>query len=245
MSALETRSGDVFAEITRLKQAYETLKGEKDLLERQLRYTVSAYQELDRQIATWSQLWTSSQSLVRYALTQREAEAGIDPNEATQDGKSSTSWAGGTWLMGSAEEPLLHDAEEALSYGKCQHALTLLAAINKRHDITPDTAINAKLLTAAVLRNEGQVDRASANCDEAVEMAVQYGYGALLGKARFHRGLCYYHAEDWAAASWEFTLASHTPAHAREVEVHKNLAESKRQDLEFTDPRKYLDREIA
>ena len=151
-----------------------------------------------------------------------------------------TSWIGGTWLSCPTATPLLTPVESAWQQGQAQKALASLTQILHQQDVTHSQRINAELLFSAILRSSGDVRQALSHTETSLSLAKETQQYDLVGKAQFHRGLCYLYENRYADARWCFVLASHTPGHQELVAINLEMTEQRLLELPSDDPRRSL-----
>lgn len=151
-------------------------------------------------------------------------------------------WMRGNWLSDSANKHYLGEAEELFEHSKDDLALTALRRVLARQAIPIKVRIEAKLLMSVVLRTRNEHPQALAQAEDALRVAHSTQEIALASKAQFHRGLCFYHTEQYAEASWCFSLAAATENHIEEIKPWKTMAEESRLRFPIDDPRRYLSR---
>lgn len=147
------------------------------------------------------------------------------------------SWIGGSWLSTPTINPFLAEVESAWQRGQAQQALVKLTSILLRHDLPADHRGEAELLFCAVLRSSGSLLQALDHAERSLEIARKLQMHNLIGKAQFHRGLCFLYLNRYADAHWCFVLASHTKGHHEIVMMNRNVAEQKLRTLSSEDPR--------
>lgn len=148
-----------------------------------------------------------------------------------------SSWIGGSWLSSPTVTPFLAEVESAWQSGLAQQALVKLTSILLRHDLMDYHRGEAELLFCAILRSSGNIQQALDHAEKSLEIARQSQLHNLIGKAQFHRGLCFLYLERYADARWCFVLASHTKGHRQIVMMNKKMAEQKLQNLSPEDPK--------
>ena len=219
-----------------LKNALQVVTQNRDVLEAQLTYAISAFYEQQNLIDEYDKIAVESQALL---LQGAEAmRGGIPKNRSTRN-----TWIGGTWLAGTSTA--LQAVERSWETGRTQEALSSVSQVASTKNISTEDFVNAKLLRAVILRSSGLEQEALKSVEEVVEMAYEYGFVVLAGKAQFHRALTLLYLDRFAESSWCFLLASHTPEHGLQIEVNREVAERKRLDLSIGDSARYLPPDFA
>ncbi|MCJ1409257.1 hypothetical protein MMC19_003336 [Ptychographa xylographoides] len=171
---------------------------------------------------------------------------GMNANLGTAIGRPSSkgNWVGGAWLALPENEHFLGQTERLLNRGAKEEALIAIKAVLGRDNLSPAQRVDAGLLFSTILRSTEDQAGALRNAEEALRIAGKNDLLSLVGKARFHQGLCFLYLERYADASWCFHLASHTDGHAEQVQVHRELAEAKRLEMHPTDPQRFISKDF-
>ncbi|KAI9790008.1 MAG: hypothetical protein M1816_005622 [Peltula sp. TS41687] len=150
-------------------------------------------------------------------------------------------WMRGNWLSSPANKQYLGEAEALFERSAYEPALTALKRLLAGQEIPIKVRIEAKLLMSVILRTWGNdPSQALAQAEDALQVAHSTEEIALASKAQFHRGLCYYHTDRYAEASWCFSLAAATKNHVEEIKPWIMMAEEARLSFPVNDPRRYL-----
>ena len=224
-----------------LESMVRELAAECKLLRAKCAYDQSAIQELLRQREKLSSLLSEAQSALSSVdpptITPSKWKP-TTPHPSYHTASSKTAipdWIGGTWQTRS--ESLLVPIEAAWIQRSTQSALARLSKLQASADypLQPlSLRVNASLLHSAILRSSSSLEPATGYAEEALHLALGGSQDqALIGKARFHRGLCYLYAERWAEASWSFQLAQGTEEHEKLVKEHLQIAEKRRMECEL------------
>lgn len=86
------------------------------------------------------------------------------------------------------------------------------------------------------MRSNSQLLEALTHAEEALTMATKANLHGLVGKAQFHRGMCFLYQNCHANARWCFVLAGHTEGHSEIVEIHRHIAEENLEKLPVGHP---------
>lgn len=196
---------------------------DRDNLNEEVKYARSTILQLEEQNKQFDRLLCESQLNLKIALSVREMPKPKSP--------LGTSWIGGTWLSSSAAAPLLGPVEAAWQSGQAQRALILLSPILQDDALPSSQYIEAKLLLSAILRCSGDPNQSLRHIEAALQIALEKELHELIGKAHFHRGLCYLHLERYADARWCFVLGAHLKGHGEMIDVNREHAELKARNL--------------
>lgn len=205
------------------------LVADRDQLQTALTYAHSTISELEAQNRELDLLLSKAQAYVQGSSQDRSSEI---------PGK--TSWICGTWLSSPIATPFLTPVESAWQNGQVQEALKLLSLIMLQQNITNSQRVEAGLLFSAMMRSSGNIGEALVHAEGSLSIAKVAQLYDLVGKAQFHRGLCYFYMDRYADARWCFVRASHTPGHNQIVAVNREMAERKMSELTSDDPRRTL-----
>ena len=220
---------------------------ERDTLRAKLRYSQSTIIELQRQNMELDELLTSAQD----ALTEKvvtlaspfpatsvpaSLRASRNANIPAKRDRLGSTWIGGTWLVDPTNNPIIRSAEASWQAGNAQQALAKLTPLVVGNKISPTDRVNSGLLYSSILRSSGQAERALGHTEECVRVVRRHELHALIGKAQFHRGLCFLHLGRYADAEWCFVLGSHSEGYAELSELNRAIAEKKRDELPGGDP---------
>ena len=197
---------------------------QQKFLERRLAFSEQTTRELRQQLQYSNQL----------ALSAYECLS--SPKDARKNLKKSSpsTWIGGSWLAPSEE--VLAPAEKMWQGGNAQGALILLDPVLRRHDISLEEIVNARLLSSAILRSHSDHPRALKHAEDALTIARDAGAYMLTSKAEFHRGLCFLKQNLYAQAHWCLLLASHLENHDEHIEANRSFAEEHLRNSPFDDP---------
>lgn len=148
------------------------------------------------------------------------------------------SWIG-TWLTSPLDHPSLSPVEEAWRSGRLQQALTMMPALLAREDLGEYHHVNCRLLYSALIQSSGSdFSIALQYAEEALQIATHQKLHQLVGKAHFHRGLCYLYIGEPAKAKWCFILSSHLDYHEDIIEECRLSAEKEVDALPAEDPKR-------
>ena len=229
------------------------LIAERDLLQSKHAYDQSAIQELQRQNRQLSLLLAQAQfSLQKKDLddkTTKRKTINLAPSSQKAPSKEEVvrDWIGGTWL--SHPDGPLAPIEVAWIKKSAQAALALLSILqaSPEYPLQPlSLRVNTSLLFSAILRSSSSLQSATSYAEEALNLALENSLDHnLVGKARFHRGLCYLYAERWADASWSFYLAHGTEGHEEMVKKHWQVAEKRRRECELGEEGRVISKDFV
>lgn len=145
----------------------------------------------------------------------------------------------GTWLSSPLENPALFPVEEAWRHGHLQQALAMLPALLIHEDLGEYHHVNCRLLYSALIQSTGsELSIALRYAEEALQIATDQKLHQLVGKAHFHRGLCYLYMGEPANAVWCFILSSHLDRHERIIDSCRRVAEKEVEALSEDDPKR-------
>ena len=229
------RAGISSTTASSLKRVLLEIIKQRDTLQTRLVYAMSAFGEQQEIINEFDEIAAASQAMLFQGM---EAKTQATLRSMPKARKGRNTWIGGTWLAGTCST--IRSAEHLWETGHTQEALTRLSQVIRTKDISAENLINAKLLQVAILRSSGQEEQALQFAESAVRMAYASGMVALAGKAQFHRALTLLYLDRYTESSWCFLLASHTPDHAAQIEVNRQIAETKRRELPSGDARRFL-----
>ncbi|KAH0547635.1 hypothetical protein FGG08_000124 [Glutinoglossum americanum] len=200
-----------------VSQAVAKILKERDELRIETTYQGQIVGQLGRQLDYYESLLISTQCELKayrpHGLKNKEADDGV--------------WIG-TWLSTKKGKFALGPAETAWSKREHQRAIAILDAIILGGGENNDIKIRARLLKAVVGRDCGLKKEALVESEDALQMAIEKQLYDLAGMAQFHRGVCFFHMEKFAEASFCFSLAAHTRNYCDQVSVWKQMAEEMR-----------------
>lgn len=148
------------------------------------------------------------------------------------------SWIG-TWLSSPLDYPSLTPVEEVWRNGHLQQALTMMPALLAREDLGEYHHVNCRLLYSALIQSSGSDFLIALQYAEgALKIATDQKLHQLVGKAHFHRGLCYLYMGEPAKAKWCFILSSHLDYHEMIIEECRISAEKEVNALPDDDPKR-------
>jgi hypothetical protein len=139
---------------------------------------------------------------------------------------------------------LLGPAENAWANSRTQDALNLLTTAINKDELQASDRMKAELLLGVILRGCGQVMKDLSHIEEALYGAQKTRMHQWIGRAHYHRGLCWLYLEQYANASWCFTLATHTEGHRSQIEVNRLHAEKKRTTLDRLDSARFVSQHL-
>ncbi|KAI9797453.1 MAG: hypothetical protein M1833_005493 [Piccolia ochrophora] len=198
-------------------------------------YATQDAKQLSLQNRLSSRLLQQAQSKLKDVVSQAPKAANPAPVEADQVG----SWMFGHWLPDPSLRSIVGDAELQFKRSESQRALATLSALLLK-DISKEARVTAKILLSVVLRTCDRPCEALTHLEEAIPVADRSSMFDLIGKAQFHRGLCYNDMELFAEASLCFSLASGTKHHEERLGKLKEEAEAKRLAFPRNYPRRYV-----
>ena len=196
---------------------------DRNSLQTQLSYTKSTIRELHAENQELHRLLKSAQDALRSCDDKKPTQ--IHPRNL--DLSHNSNWIGGTWLACAKEMPMLAGVEEAWQGGRPQQALVLLTATIRAEGLKASHRVNAGLLYSAILRSNNDFQGALHHAEESLSIAMQTEKYQLIGKAQFHRGLCYLYLNQFANARWCFILGSYTEGHATIIQEYSAMAKEK------------------
>ena len=202
-------------------------------MEEKMRYARSTIVQLEAQSRELGRLLSETQAHVEH-LTEMLPKDNLEPTTALPPIPTvipGTSWIRGTWLSSPPNDAFLIPVEAAWQEGQSQHALNLLSLAVKSKDTTSSQFVQATLIFSAIIRSAGDPQRALPYVEAGLAVATSEQLQDLVGKARFHEGLCYLHLEKYADARWCFVLAAHTAGHAELIDINTKIAEQKMSEL--------------
>jgi len=200
---------------------------ERDALRNELAIAKQTITELELQNTEFDRLLTKAH---RHFYTPSAEKGSVFP--------PSRRWIG-TWLSSPLAHPTLLPVEEAWQNGHLQQALNMMPAMLACEDLGPHHHVNCRILYSALIQSSGSnFSIALQYADEALRIATDQKLHQLVGKAHFHRGLCYLFMGEPAKAKWCFVLSSHLDYHERIVEECKVVAEKEVDALAGDDPKR-------
>lgn len=205
---------------------------QRDGYKHQLTFAQRTIIELQNQITYAIQL-ASSVQVTPLSPVEGQRQVGRLPKP-----KTCSTWIQ-SWLAPS--ELILIPAEDAWQAGSVQRALAKVELVMRRKDLTLSEEINAKLLFCALLRSSGKSQLALTYAEKALTLAKNASDYSLIGKAEYHRGLCYMNLDLFARSVWCFVLASQTSGHREQVEANRLYAMERCKELPLNHPGREID----
>ena len=222
--------------VSELIQGTKKLVAEKEALEEKLKYYESALTSLEADNREYARR-------VDYANAH-------DTTTSSSSSQSSMQWRSFrsvkdtdwmcNWLYCTDDKTVLTPVEEAWREGKPQRALALLTPIMKDTSLTESERADCFLLLSSILRSTGDYKRALLQAEEAVCIAVGAKLHHHVGKANFHRGVCYANMDKLVNAWWCYTLAAHTEGHEELIQTNRDIVERMMQSIPKGDQRLQL-----
>ncbi len=207
--------------------ALQSIVSERDALRNELSIAKQTITELELQNTQFDRLLTKAH---RHFYTPDPDRGPVSPPPKT--------WIG-TWLSSPLDYPALLPVEEAWRNGHLQQALILMPALLAREDLDEYHHVNCRLLYSALIQSNGSdFSMALQYAEEALQIATDHKLHQLVGKAHFHRGLCYLYMGEPAKAKWCFVLSSHLDYHEKIIEECRLAAEKEVDALPEDDPKR-------
>ena len=221
-----------------LQSFVAAISEERDRLAVKLAYAESTIRELVRQNKEQSSMLAEAQALlVMNGMATNPKTAKVSsPN--SNSNQSKVEWIGGIWPSNAANKTILRPAEVAWQSGKSQQALELLTKLLTA-DLSAADEIEVHLLLSAVLLTSNQVGKAFKHANIALRRAKHNDLDDAIGTSQFYVGLCFYHMNRYANASWCFVLASYTPGYKEKAEENWQASERELMKISPDDPEKY------
>lgn len=211
-------SKSVVAEI--IQRTKQLVDENKSLVEK-LKYYQSAVAALEADNREYARRLDTANAAISLSISSfRLSSIQYGPPRCVRD----TDWLS-NWLYCADDQTVLTSVEEAWREGKSQRALSLLTPIMNRSDLTETERADSYLLLCSILRSTGDCGRALSQAEEAVRIAVKADLHSQLGKANFHRGICYANMHELANAWWCYTLAAHTDGHEELIQTNRDIVE--------------------